>query len=111
MYEYKIDNIRVIDGDTIEADIHLGMNILLSKRKIRFYDLDTWETRGPNRKLGLAAKKALKKQIASYKTLSVMTIKDKSGKYGRLLGIIFGSNDGIVSHNLNTFMRNSWNKH
>lgn len=110
MYEYKIDNIRVIDGDTIECDVHLGMNIVLSKRKIRFYGVDTWETRGPNKAKGKAAKEDLKKQIDNYSFLSVYTQKDKSGKYGRLLGTIFGSNDRVVCYNINNYMREHWRK-
>jgi len=88
MYVYNITNIRVIDGDTIEATLQLGLNISI-RRKIRLYDVDTWEMRGVNKEKGKLAKKALKNYLKGReKSTSVQTIKDKSGKYGRLLGII-----------------------
>ena len=43
-YIYKITVTRVVDGDTIDAIIHLGFDITIKKR-IRLYGIDTPETR------------------------------------------------------------------
>ena len=40
MYTYKIDVLRVIDGDTIDANIDLGFDISVKKR-IRFLGINT----------------------------------------------------------------------
>jgi len=88
MYEYKLDNIRVVDGDTIEADIQLGLNITVRKM-IRFLGVDTWEMRGKHKEKGLAAKAELEDIVEKALYLTVETKKDKTGKYGRLLGYIW----------------------
>ena len=44
LYVYQLSNIRVIDGDTIDADIDLGFRITVRKR-IRLYGIDAPETR------------------------------------------------------------------
>jgi len=109
MYEYKIDNIRVIDGDTVEANVHVGMNIVLSKRKIRFFGIDTWEIRNPNGK-GKEAKKYLINLLTTYEKITVITQKDKSGKYGRLLGTLIGYNKTSLCENINSIMNKHWAK-
>ena len=45
MYEYKVKVVKVIDGDTIDVDIDLGFNTVLTKRRIRLYGIDTPESR------------------------------------------------------------------
>ena len=58
MYEYKCKVKRVVDGDTCDAMIDLGFDTWVKKR-IRFYGVDTWESRTRNleeKKKGLAAK-------------------------------------------------------
>ena len=47
---YKIKEIvKVIDGDTCYALIDLGFHVSIKKR-IRFYGVDTWESRTRNKK-------------------------------------------------------------
>ena len=56
IYSAKI--VRVVDGDTADAMIDLGFDTWVKKR-IRFYGVDTWESRTRNleeNKKGLAAK-------------------------------------------------------
>lgn len=38
-----VANIRVIDGDTIELDIELGFNVVITKQKVRLCGIDTPE--------------------------------------------------------------------
>ena len=55
-YSCKLD--RVVDGDTADAMIDLGFNVW-HKVRIRFYGVDTWESRTRDldeKKKGLDAK-------------------------------------------------------
>jgi len=65
-YIYRIKNIlRVVDGDTIDADIDLGFSISLEKR-IRLAGVDTPESRTKDeyeKKLGLESKEWLKNRL------------------------------------------------
>lgn len=76
MYEYSCRLIRVINGNTIEADIDLGFEINI-KQKIRLYGVEATE-------VGKAALIA-----AIPQTFLVQTIYSKRGKVGRVLGVIY----------------------
>ena len=57
-HNYSAKLIRVVDGDTCDALIDLGFDTWVKKR-IRFYGVDTWESRTRNleeKVKGLAAK-------------------------------------------------------
>ena len=45
MYEYKVTVDRVIDGDTVDVDVHLGFNVILSKQRVILHGIDTPESR------------------------------------------------------------------
>ena len=45
MYEYNSRIIKVVDGDTVDVDIDLGFDIVLSNQRIRLAGLDTPESR------------------------------------------------------------------
>jgi len=47
MYRYQAKLIRVVDGDTVDAEIDLGFNIYIRER-IRLMGIDTPETRTRN---------------------------------------------------------------
>ena len=89
MYEYEAKLVRVVDGDTVDAMIDLGMTVWIKKR-IRFYGVDTWESRTRNKeekKKGLLAKARTKELLSANDgkfRLQSMGI----GKYGRVLGIL-----------------------
>ena len=92
-YIYRIKNIlKVVDGDTIDADIDLGFSISLEKR-IRFAGIDTPESRTTNLKeksLGLESKEWLKKALEGAKDIIIKTEKpDSTEKYGRIIGHLF----------------------
>ena len=44
MYNYKISVLKVVDGDTIDAEIDLGFDIKVKKR-IRFLGMNAPESR------------------------------------------------------------------
>jgi len=91
MYNYKIfEIIKVIDGDTVDAIIDVGFNILIKKR-IRLYAINAPETRTKNKKekqKGLESKKALSAALDMHK--GKITIQSHGiGKYGRIIGELF----------------------
>ena len=96
LYVYQLSNIRVIDGDTIDADIDLGFRITVRKR-IRLYGIDAPETRLQSKiknlddrihekKLGLIAKSHLAKTCKEH-VIYLHSV--GSGKYGRVLGELY----------------------
>jgi micrococcal nuclease len=88
LYHYKAHVVSIYDGDTITADIDLGFGVILRKQKIRLAYIDTPEIRGEERDKGLLARDYLRDLILD-KEITLKTLKDKSGKYGRWLGIIY----------------------
>ena len=96
MYQYKIKKInKVIDGDTIDAEISLGFNITISQR-IRLKNLNAAETRTLNleeKAKGLEAKEWLKKELSREGELIIET--EKEDKYGRYLGVLYYAGDFI----------------
>jgi len=101
-YIYRIRSIaKVVDGDTIDADIDLGFDISLSKR-IRLAGIDTPESRTKDeyeKKLGLESKEWLKKHLEGAKDILIKTeLPDSTEKYGRIIGHLY-INDGEVSVN------------
>ena len=92
-YIYRIRTIsKVVDGDTIDADIDLGFDISLGKR-IRLAGIDTPESRTTNIKekaMGLESKEWLKKTLEGAKDILIKTeLPDSTEKYGRIIGHLF----------------------
>ena len=92
-YIYRIKNIlKVVDGDTIDADIDLGFSISLEKR-IRLAGVDTPESRTTDLKekaMGLESKEWLKKKLEGAKDIVIKTeLPDSTEKYGRIIGHLF----------------------
>jgi len=92
-YIYRIKSVgRVVDGDTIDADIDLGFDISLTKR-IRLAGIDTPESRTRDLKekeLGIDAKNWLKHQLEDTFDVVIRTEKpDSTEKYGRIIGHLF----------------------
>ncbi len=88
-YSCKLD--RVVDGDTCDALIDLGFNTYVKKR-IRFYGVDTWESRTRNleeKKKGLAAKAYVEDLLKNSDNGKFSIISHGVGKYGRVLGEVF----------------------
>ena len=88
MYDYKATLVKVVDGDTVDANIDRGFDITIKKR-IRLVGINTPECRTRDLKekaLGLAAKERVK---AILKENVKFTLESTElGKYGRVLGKI-----------------------
>ena len=92
VYEYTAKLDRVVDGDTVDAELDLGFNIIY-KERIRLMGIDTPESRTRNKvekKLGLKSKARLKELISENKgNIILKTSKEGKGKFGRILGEVF----------------------
>jgi len=90
MEKFKAKLIRIIDGDTIDAEIEVGFDVFVRKR-IRLWGINTPETRSRD-KAEVKSGKAASKRLAAILALSdgeFELITHGDGKYGRTLGEIF----------------------
>jgi len=89
LYTYRAIITSVYDGDTVTADIDLGMNIWLRGERLRLWGIDTPELRrGTRRQAARKARDFLRTQILGQKVI-IKTIRDRKGKYGRYLAVIY----------------------
>jgi micrococcal nuclease len=89
MFEYQCKIVKVIDGDTADVDIDLGFGVWMKKQRIRFYGVDTPESRTSDKVekiYGLMAKKFVQGHLPVGSTQILRTQKDGVGKYCRILG-------------------------
>ncbi|GAB4342494.1 MAG: hypothetical protein Kow0037_29880 [Calditrichia bacterium] len=87
-FYYSAIIVSVYDGDTVRADIDLGLSTWVKNQKIRLARINAPEIRGAERETGLAARDFLRQQILG-KAVILQTIRDRKGKYGRYLGEIW----------------------
>ena len=99
MYEYRVNVVKVVDGDTVDVDIDLGFGVWLKDERVRIMGIDTPESHTSDKvekKFGLAAKARLKSLLGKQAILKTQVNKDgedMKGKFGRILGD-FVSEDG-----------------
>ena len=92
MHEYKVNIIKVVDGDTVDVDIDLGFGIWLKKERVRIMGIDTPESRTSDKVekvFGIAAKNRLISLLGAEAILQTQVSKkgeDMKGKFGRILG-------------------------
>ena len=102
MYEYRVEIVKVIDGDTVDVNIDLGFGVWIHKERVRLYGIDTPESRTSDKEekvYGLMAKDFLIEWIsAGNVTLKTKTY-DAKGKFGRILGELW-----VFDTNLNQKM-------
>jgi micrococcal nuclease len=102
-YIYRIKAVgRVVDGDTIDADIDLGFDISLTKR-IRLAGIDTPESRTRDLKekeLGIDAKNWLKHRLYDADDIIIRTeLPDSTEKYGRIIGNLYINGEEVSINN------------
>ena len=96
-YTYKARIHSIYDGDTIRADLDLGMGIW-KHESLRLYGINTPEIRGEEREEGLEAKAFVQSVLEDpHMECVIKTHKDKKGKYGRLLAEVFY---GSIEHGM-----------
>ena len=103
LYFYRANVVSVYDGDTITADIDLGMKIWLRGEKLRLFRINTPELTGEERPRGLESRDFLRKILPVGTEILISTFRDKRGKFGRFLAEIWApKNDGFF--NVNDFL-------
>jgi len=83
MYEYAATILRVVDGDTVHAEVDLGLDIRV-RVTLRLAGINAPEIGTPE---GIAAKAWLVDQLGSG-SLVVRTVKDRREKFGRYLATL-----------------------
>ena len=94
MYQYKSIIQKVVDGDTLEIAIDLGLTVWIHDERIRLYGINTPEVYGvkkgsPEWELGNKASNFVKSVLKEKDEIIVETIKDKKEKYGRYLALVY----------------------
>jgi len=109
MYQYKCKINKVLDGDTVDIDLDLGFNIVLSNQRVRMAGVDTPESRTSNKEekpRGLLSKKKLaeKMPVGSWQIIETQRSDNNDDKFGRILGVFIledGTkvNDWLIKNN------------
>ena len=103
MHEYKVNILKVVDGDTVDVDIDLGFGIWLKKERVRIMGIDTPESRTSDKVekvFGLAAKNRLSSLLGAEAILQTQVSKkgeDMKGKFGRILGDFRAADGRLVT--------------
>ena len=106
MYEYKVNILKVVDGETVDVDIDLGFGCWLRNERVRIVGIDCPESRTSDRiekVFGEAAKQRLTSLLSSEATLISQVSKmgeNMKGKFGRILGDFITINDQVISTTL-----------
>ena len=90
-FTYPISAIRVIDGDTIEADVDLGFRIR-QRQVIRLAGIDAPELRSKDaveREKAKAAKAGLERFLVVHEPPNILMESTSLDKYGRSLAFIW----------------------
>jgi len=94
---------RVIDGDTIEVTVDLGMHIKAAGQVCRLYGIQAPETRGPQRPIGLKSKKFLADLIEG-DTVFIQFPEFGKGSFGRWLAKVYRFDPGAGYISVNAEM-------
>ena len=103
LYRYKAKVVEVIDGDTLELLIDLGLGVH-GKERVRLFGIDAPEMRFQKGKEArsylinmIDAAKLIEQDATGIEpTFIVKTIKDRTDKYGRYLVLLYDSVDDIA---------------
>ena len=103
MYEYRARINKVVDGDTVDVDIELGFDIVLTSQRVRIMGIYTPESRTSDKVekvFGLAAKNRLKELLGPTAVIKTQIEKDgddAKGKFGRILGDFIAPDGRMVT--------------
>lgn len=112
MYEYNGQIVKVVDGDTVDVILDLGLNIK-HKIRLRLSRINTPEIFGVLKdsveyQKGLASKRFVEDFAKlTNNNVRISTIKDKTEKYGRYLAEIYALEGPFKDKNLSNEMYDS----
>ena len=100
-FEYHAKVNKVIDGDTINVDLDLGFNVILSNQSVRLLGIDTPESRTSDKSekvFGTLSKNKVKEFIDKCEGQIILqtVLSDSEEKFGRLLGKIINPKDNTA---------------
>ena len=103
MYEYKVNILKVVDGDTVDVDIDLGFGVWLRNERVRLAGIDAPESRTSDaveKVFGQAAKDRVSSLLGAEATLISQISKSGDnikGKFGRIIGNFKTINGEVVA--------------
>ena len=103
MYEYKVNILKVVDGDTVDVDIDLGFGVWLRNERVRLAGIDTPESRTSDKIekiFGQAAKDRVNSLLGAEAILISQISKSGDnikGKFGRIIGNFKTINGEVVA--------------
>lgn len=106
LYNYKVKNYQVVDGDTVDLELELGFSITV-KERFRLLGINTPETRTRDKEekaRGLAAKEFLQEVLDDAVSVMVETAKNKRGKYGRYLAVLWIEDECNALYDVNKML-------
>ena len=100
-FEYHATVNKVIDGDTINVDLDLGFNVVLSNQNVRLLGIDTPESRTSDKAekiFGNLSKEKVKEFIDKCEGQVILqtVLGDSEEKFGRLLGKVINPKDNVI---------------
>jgi len=92
LYHYRAKVLEIYDADTIRVELNLGFGLIWRGSdnrgvEIRLYGLNAPEMKGSDKTKGTISRDRLREQLLG-QVITLKTIKDKSEKFGRYLGIL-----------------------
>ena len=96
MWEYRARITAVVDGDTLDLDVDLGLEVHTTQR-VRLVGINAPEKNTPE---GKAAKAWVETWVTGYPPetwFTVRTTKDRREKYGRYLAAVAGPDGADLS--------------
>lgn len=105
--QLRLENIEVVDGDTIHADICFPYGVCLTHQTIRASDYDAWESRRTRRAVGtitdaeIEKGKIAKADLEALKADGFFLVPEGKGtrdNYGRILGRLFSKGQTIANY-------------
>jgi len=106
MYTYKVEIVRVVDGDTVRVDIDLGFDMWMRDVSVRLEGIDTPESRTSDPKekyYGQLAKEALE-DIMDNREIFLNVSGTGKDKYGRILGYFLYKSDDVNANSINAHL-------
>jgi len=101
LYDYRARITRVIDGDTVVADVDLGFGTWRHGERLRLAGIDAPEPRGESRAAGEVASAALA-ELVEDREVTICTLRDESDGFGRYLAVIWL--DGATGLSVNDWL-------